>query len=104
MLARHLEHCFRCSAWIDAARICDHPYASGNDIFDYCIHRLDKIASIAPGWIAQFLLLEDGHCYLCQVVHHKVVNRSAADLHDRRCEQIAPEPLSRCDANGMLHT
>ena len=94
------QHRLGAPARVDAAGVRGDPDATLDDVGQNPLHERHEVPRVAGGRIARLLLLHDGHRDFGEVVHHQVVDGSAAHLADRRLEPVAPEPLPRGDADG----
>ena len=70
-------------------------------------HPVKRNRPIASGrvkvWIFFLLLLQDRHCDLSKIIHHKIIHRSFCDLMDWGFKPIPPKSLPRCDSYFFLH-
>ena len=99
VLLRDLANGGRARRRIHAAGIGDHAHASRRDGRQHALDRADEIARVPHLGIALLLLLQNAHRDFGEVVEHEVVDLPALHLAPRRLEPVAPESLSRRDAD-----
>ena len=96
---RGLQDGARTSQGIDATRIRNHLDVSGFEFLRETSNERREIAGITKRRVVEFLLLQNRHRDLGQVIEHEEIDRAFIDKANRRLEPVAPEALSVGYAN-----
>ncbi len=100
LLARRVEYRFRAAPWVHAPGIGRNTHVPFDEIRKQVAHQRYEVCRVASARITRALFLHDGHGYFGQVIHHEVVDGTAAHLPPRRFQPVTPEPLPRRDSYG----
>src|SRR5258706_635717 len=97
---RHLGERHGTRARIHAPRVGRDSYAALDHGREDPLHLRYEVGRVAARGIAVFLFLQDGHRDFGEIVHHEVIDRSAAHLAVRRFQPVSPKPLPSRDSDG----